>query len=104
LKKGKRKAARWARDRRVPPRFSCAYPVGLTGVEFIALNTDTQSLNSSAAHVTLQMGADVTRGLAAGVLAAAIVLALAAATDREVRGRVASLARRAGGVVRRSSR
>jgi cell division protein FtsZ len=38
----------------------------VTGVEFIALNTDTQSLNSSAAHVTLQMGADITRGLGSG--------------------------------------
>ena len=36
------------------------------GVEFIALNTDTQSLNSSAAHVTLQIGADITRGLGSG--------------------------------------
>jgi cell division protein FtsZ len=39
---------------------------GVTGVEFIALNTDAQSLNSSAAHVTLQLGADVTRGLGSG--------------------------------------
>jgi cell division protein FtsZ len=39
---------------------------GVTGVEFIALNTDTQSLQSSDAHVTLQMGADVTRGLGSG--------------------------------------
>jgi cell division protein FtsZ len=38
----------------------------VTGVEFIALNTDTQSLNSSAAHVTLQIGADITRGLGSG--------------------------------------
>jgi cell division protein FtsZ len=38
----------------------------VTGVEFIALNTDTQSLNSSAAHVTLQLGADITRGLGSG--------------------------------------
>jgi cell division protein FtsZ len=36
------------------------------GVEFIALNTDTQSLNQSAAHVTLQIGADITRGLGSG--------------------------------------
>jgi cell division protein FtsZ len=36
------------------------------GVEFIALNTDAQSLNSSAAHVTLQLGADITRGLGSG--------------------------------------
>jgi cell division protein FtsZ len=38
----------------------------VTGVEFIALNTDAQSLNSSAAHVTLQIGADITRGLGSG--------------------------------------
>jgi cell division protein FtsZ len=38
----------------------------VTGVEFIALNTDTQSLNSSAAHVTLQLGGDITRGLGSG--------------------------------------
>ena len=38
----------------------------VTGVEFIALNTDAQSLNSSAAHVTLQLGADITRGLGSG--------------------------------------
>jgi len=36
------------------------------GVEFIALNTDAQSLNSSSAHVTLQIGADITRGLGSG--------------------------------------
>src|SRR5688572_26386260 len=36
------------------------------GVEFIALNTDAQSLNQSAAHVTLQIGADITRGLGSG--------------------------------------
>ena len=38
----------------------------VTGVEFIALNTDAQSLNPSAAHVTLQIGADITRGLGSG--------------------------------------
>src|SRR5262245_59928494 len=38
----------------------------VTGVEFIALNTDAQSLNSSAAHVTLQIGGDITRGLGSG--------------------------------------
>src|SRR3954464_2669113 len=36
------------------------------GVEFIALNTDAQSLQQSAAHVTLQIGADITRGLGSG--------------------------------------
>ena len=38
----------------------------VNGVEFIALNTDAQSLQQSAAHVTLQLGADITRGLGAG--------------------------------------
>jgi cell division protein FtsZ len=36
------------------------------GVEFIALNTDAQSLQQSSAHVTLQIGADITRGLGSG--------------------------------------
>ena len=36
------------------------------GVEFIALNTDAQSLQQCAAHVTLQIGADITRGLGSG--------------------------------------
>jgi cell division protein FtsZ len=39
---------------------------GVGGVEFVALNTDAQSLQQSAAHVTLQLGADITRGLGAG--------------------------------------
>src|SRR3954454_19656688 len=38
----------------------------VTGVEFMALNTDAQSLQSSSAHVTLQIGADITRGLGSG--------------------------------------
>src|SRR4051812_6279128 len=38
----------------------------VSGVEFIALNTDAQSLQQSAAHVTLQIGADITRGLGSG--------------------------------------
>src|SRR3954454_23842202 len=38
----------------------------INGVEFMALNTDTQSLQQSAAHVTLQIGADITRGLGSG--------------------------------------
>src|SRR3954464_2051422 len=36
------------------------------GVEFIALNTDAQSRQQSAAHVPLQIGADITRGLGSG--------------------------------------
>jgi cell division protein FtsZ len=39
---------------------------GINGVEFMALNTDAQSLQQSAAHVTLQIGADITRGLGSG--------------------------------------
>jgi cell division protein FtsZ len=36
------------------------------GVEFIAINTDLQSLQQCAAHITLHIGADVTRGLGSG--------------------------------------
>jgi cell division protein FtsZ len=36
------------------------------GVEFIAINTDAQSLQQSDAHITLQIGADITRGLGSG--------------------------------------
>jgi cell division protein FtsZ len=39
---------------------------GVTGVEFIALNTDAQSLAQSDAGVTLQIGGDITRGLGSG--------------------------------------
>ncbi len=39
---------------------------GVEGVEFVALNTDTQSLQSSSAHVTLDIGSDITRGLGSG--------------------------------------
>jgi cell division protein FtsZ len=38
----------------------------VTGVEFLALNTDAQSLQQSDAHITLQIGADITRGLGSG--------------------------------------
>ncbi|MFL5821135.1 MAG: cell division protein FtsZ [Solirubrobacteraceae bacterium] len=38
----------------------------LEGVEFVAINTDLQSLAQSAAHVTLHIGAEVTRGLGSG--------------------------------------
>jgi cell division protein FtsZ len=38
----------------------------VSGVEFIALNTDAQSLQQSEAHITLQIGADITRGLGSG--------------------------------------
>src|SRR4051812_21369492 len=39
---------------------------GVEGVEFIALNTDLQSLQQSSADVTLHIGAEVTRGLGSG--------------------------------------
>ena len=39
---------------------------GVQGVEFIAVNTDAQALNLSAAEVKLQIGAKLTRGLGAG--------------------------------------
>ncbi|MDQ2673553.1 MAG: cell division protein FtsZ [Chloroflexota bacterium] len=38
----------------------------VSGVEFMALNTDAQSLQSSSAHLTLQIGQDITRGLGSG--------------------------------------
>ncbi len=39
---------------------------GLTGVEYIAVNTDAQVLNSSSANHKIQCGAGITRGLGAG--------------------------------------
>jgi cell division protein FtsZ len=36
------------------------------GVEFLAVNTDAQSLQQSSAHLTLQIGGDLTRGLGSG--------------------------------------
>src|SRR5437016_5732937 len=38
----------------------------IEGVEFIGVNTDLQSLQQCAAHVTLHIGAEVTRGLGSG--------------------------------------
>jgi cell division protein FtsZ len=38
----------------------------LDGVEFIAANTDVQALNANRAHVKLQLGKSVSRGLGAG--------------------------------------
>ena len=38
----------------------------VAGVEFIAINTDAQSLQQAAAHVTVQIGGDATRGLGSG--------------------------------------
>jgi len=39
---------------------------GLSGVQFIAINTDAQALHNSKADVKLHIGKDVTRGLGAG--------------------------------------
>ena len=39
---------------------------GVKGVEFIALNTDKQALNSSKAEIKLQIGEKLTKGLGAG--------------------------------------
>jgi len=39
---------------------------GLTGVEFIAINTDAQALKRNQAKVQLQLGNGVTKGLGAG--------------------------------------
>lgn len=39
---------------------------GMTGVEFIACNTDLQSLRSSRAPIKIQLGEDLTQGLGAG--------------------------------------
>ncbi len=39
---------------------------GVGGVEFLAINTDAQSLEQSAADVTLHIGPQLTRGLGAG--------------------------------------
>lgn len=39
---------------------------GVKGVDFIALNTDVQSLDNSEAYYKLQIGAGITRGLGAG--------------------------------------
>ena len=36
------------------------------GVEFVCANTDAQALRASSAHVKLQLGNDVTKGLGAG--------------------------------------
>ena len=39
---------------------------GVSGVEFIAMNTDAQALKRNLAKTTLQLGPDVTKGLGAG--------------------------------------
>ena len=40
--------------------------MGLSGVEFVALNTDAQALITSPANIKLDMGRNVTKGLGAG--------------------------------------
>ena len=39
---------------------------GLSGVEFVAINTDSQVLQKSSATSKLQIGKNITRGLGAG--------------------------------------
>ena len=39
---------------------------GLTGVEYIVANTDSQALNASMASTKIQLGGNVTKGLGAG--------------------------------------
>jgi cell division protein FtsZ len=39
---------------------------GLTGIEFLAINTDQQSLQQSTADLTMHIGAELTRGLGSG--------------------------------------
>lgn len=39
---------------------------GLSGIEFVAANTDVQALKSSDAHIKLQLGDKLTKGLGAG--------------------------------------
>lgn len=39
---------------------------GLVGVEYVAINTDSQVLNSSSANHKIQVGSTITRGLGAG--------------------------------------
>lgn len=41
---------------------------GLTGVEFIAANTDAQSLKNSRAEVRIQLGRDTTKGYGSGMV------------------------------------
>ncbi|MCO6473136.1 MAG: cell division protein FtsZ [Melioribacteraceae bacterium] len=39
---------------------------GLKGVEYVAINTDSQALHNSSAHHKIQIGTNITRGLGAG--------------------------------------
>ncbi len=54
---------------------------GVSGVEFISMNTDAQALKRNLAKITLQLGSTVTKGLGAG--ANPEVGRLAAEEDRE---------------------
>src|SRR5450756_2654139 len=54
---------------------------GVQGVEFIVINTDAQALKRSKAHIQLQIGATITKGLGAG--AKPSVGQAAAEEDRE---------------------
>ncbi len=46
----------------------------IEGVEFTTANTDSQALRNSSANVTLQLGADVTKGLGGQVLILILVV------------------------------
>ena len=46
--------------------LNCMIDAGLKSVDFIAINTDAQSLQQNSAHKRLQIGREVTRGLGAG--------------------------------------
>jgi len=39
---------------------------GIEGVEFIAINTDLQALHSNRAHLKIQIGSKLTKGLGSG--------------------------------------
>jgi cell division protein FtsZ len=39
---------------------------GISGIEFVAVNTDSQALEANAAPVKIQLGRDLTKGLGAG--------------------------------------
>ena len=39
---------------------------GIGGVEFVALNTDSQALHANAAPIKIQLGREITKGLGAG--------------------------------------
>jgi len=59
---------------------------GLTGVQFIAMNTDAQALHNSKADVKIHLGHNTTNGLGAG--ADPLVGEQAANESREARPRI----------------